>query len=230
MIAQEIFFYNGTLYANATQGPGIWEKKLAQVDLVVPGNTVIVQQNPPFNQAGGTNGGFADGGFTTQIFANFALYQYDASTNSYTQECIFPTNLGLSGLTSLPSGVSEEPCICSTYAGSITPNQYNPCGTNGIIVPYNNDGQLESGDILQYVLFTDPNDTLGSILVQSNSPSIAFNPATMQQGVTYYMAGTTTVAIPDNTGTFEICPPPGTPPGSFTVQATALTDAYCTCP
>lgn len=188
MIVQEFFFQNGVLYAHAVQGPGNWVKKLVQVDLVVPGNTVIVQQNPPFNQAGGTNGGFADGGFTTQIFGNFVLFEYDAATNNYTQKCNFPTNLGFSGLTGLPSGVSEEPCICNTYAGSIVSNPNNPCGTNSIIVPYNNNAQLESGDILQYVLFTDLNDTLGSIIVQSNSPNIAFNPATMQQGVTYYIA------------------------------------------
>lgn len=38
-----------------------------------------------------------------------------------------------------------------------------------------------------------------------------------------------TQTFSSNTGTLQVCPPPGTPPGSFTVQATALTDAYCTC-
>jgi len=42
-------------------------------------------------------------------------------------------------------------------------------------------------------------------------------------------AGTTTLTFPNNTGTFQICLPPGTPPGSFTVQATALTDNFCVC-
>ena len=158
---------------------------------------------------------------------------------------------------------------------------------------------LDNDDLLQFILFSDPADTLGSILATSNTPTFTFNSVTMQTGVTYYVAaiagnnvggnvdindpcfdisnvteliwhplpevelqtdnsdvcagncrtltamltgtppfvltvsspaGTTTVTIQNNTDTFQICPPPGTPPGSFTVQATALTDAYCTCP
>ncbi|MDX2135431.1 MAG: hypothetical protein SFV52_11605 [Saprospiraceae bacterium] len=188
MIVQEFFLQNGILYAHAAQGPGNWVNKVVQVDLVNPGNTVIVQNTPPFNLAGGTNGGFANGGFSTQIFANPGLYQYFVSTNSYTLKCNFAPNLGLFGLTDLPPGLAEDPCVCSTDAGSVVPLQFNPCGTNSVTVPYNNDAQLESGDLLQYVLFTNPADTLGSILVQSNSPFIPFNPALMQPGVTYYIA------------------------------------------
>ncbi len=303
MIVQEFFFQNGVLYAHAAQGPGNWVKKLVQVDLVVPGNTVIVQNDPPFNLAGGTNGGFADGGFSTQIFGNAGLFEYDASTNGYTQKCNFPANLGLSGLTSVPSGVSEEPCICNTDAGSVTPNQFNPCPNSSVGVPYNGNAQLESGDILQYVLFSDPADTLGSIIVQQSNPFIAFNPATMQLGTTYYLATIAgnnlngnvdlndpcvdfsnaaqvtwrprpavsfSVADPDvcaggcltlnvtltgspvfylngilisggnvvgtfnqtffsNSGTMQVCAPNGVSPGSLVIQATSLTDAFCTC-
>lgn len=32
-----------------------------------------------------------------------------------------------------------------------------------------------------------------------------------------------------HTGSFQVCPPAGTPPGAFSVQATALTDAWCMC-
>lgn len=55
-------------------------------------------------------------------------------------------------------------------------------------VPYNTNAVLDGNDILRYILFSNTNDTLGSIIVQSNSTVIAFNPATMQTGVTYYLA------------------------------------------
>lgn len=189
MVVHEFFYQNGILYAQASQGPGNWVNKLVQVDLADPGNTVIVQQNPPFNQAGGTNGGFASGGYSTQIFGSSALYQYDAASNSYSQNCNFPTSLGgFAGLTDVPAGVAEESCICLTYAGTVTPTILRLCLTNSVTVPYNNNAALESGDGLEYILFSDPSDTLGSIIVRSNSPLIAFNPATMQVGVTYYLA------------------------------------------
>lgn len=205
----------------------------------------------------------------------------------------------MNGLTDLPPGVSEESCICTTFAGSVNTTTFNICIPGSVTVPYNNNAVLDANDILRYILFSDLNDTLGSIIVQSSTATIAFNPATMQPGVTYYLATLTgdnlngnvdlidpcidisntaaqvtwrerptvtfTVANPDlcagecltvtatftgtppvsltyttpfgssaqsfggSTGTFQVCAPTGTPPGTLTVQATALTDAWCTC-
>jgi hypothetical protein len=42
-------------------------------------------------------------------------------------------------------------------------------------------------------------------------------------------AGTFTQTFSGNTGTFQVCTAAGSPPGSLVVQATALTDAFCTC-
>jgi hypothetical protein len=42
-------------------------------------------------------------------------------------------------------------------------------------------------------------------------------------------SGTVTQTFPGNTGTFQVCTLPGSPPGSLVVPATALTDAFCTC-
>jgi hypothetical protein len=188
---------------------------------------------------------------------------------------------------------------CDTYAGTMQGQTLHACINQPATFTHNGDDVLDGNDLLQFILFSDPNDTLGSIIAISNTPTFAFDPATMQTGVTYYVAaiagnnvggnvdfddpcfdisnaaeliwhplpevvlqtdnndvcpggcrtltavltgtppftltvtspaGTTTVTIQDNTGTFQICPPPGTPPGSFTVQAMMLTDAYCTCP
>jgi len=191
------------------------------------------------------------------------------------------------------------PSCCPTDAGTMQNQTTHACVNETAALPHNGDEVLDNDDLLQFILFSDLTDTLGSIIAISNTPTFTFNPATMQTGVTYYVAaiagnnvggnvdfndtcfdisnavqliwhplpevelqtdnsdvcagncrtitatltgtpsftmtlsspaGTTTVTIQNNTGTFEICLPPGTPPGSFTVQATALTDAYCTCP
>ncbi len=41
--------------------------------------------------------------------------------------------------------------------------------------------------------------------------------------------GSVTQTFSGNTGTFQVCTLPGSPPGSLVVPATALTDALCTC-
>jgi hypothetical protein len=38
-----------------------------------------------------------------------------------------------------------------------------------------------------------------------------------------------TQTFPGNTGTFQVCVPVGAPPGSFSVAATSLIDAFCSC-
>ncbi len=190
------------------------------------------------------------------------------------------------------------PSCCITHAGAMLEQTLHACINEPATLTHNGDEVLDNDDLLQFILFSDPNDTLGSIITISNTPTFTFNPATMQTGVTYYVAAiagnnlggnvdfddpcfhisnaaeliwhplpevelqtdnsdvcpggcrtltavltgsppfTLTVSSPagiesftfqSNTGTFEICPPPGMPPGSFTVQATTLTDAYCTC-
>lgn len=187
---------------------------------------------------------------------------------------------------------------CQTNAGQITASPLNPCPDDVATVPEATQTLLEGDDLLQYILFSNPADTLGSILATSNTPSFTFNPATMQTGVTYYIAAiagnnaggnvdqndpcldisnailvvwrplpavTFSVANPDvcagacttvtatftgtapfnltyttpagataqtfsgNTGTFQVCTPAGSAPGSFSVQATGLADFYCTC-
>jgi hypothetical protein len=57
-----------------------------------------------------------------------------------------------------------------------------------VTVPYNTNAVLDGNDILRYILFSNINDTLGSIIVQNSSANIAFNATTMQTGVTYYLA------------------------------------------
>ena len=188
---------------------------------------------------------------------------------------------------------------CDTEAGTMVVLTLHACINQPATFTHNGDEVLDGNDLLQFILFSDPADTLGSIIAISNTPTFTFDPSTMQTGVTYYVAaiagnnvggnvdfddpcfdlsnaaeliwhplpevvlqtdnsdvcaggcqtinatfvgtppftltvsspaGTASFTFQSNSGTFDICPPPGTPPGSFTVQATALTDTFCTCP
>jgi len=206
-------------------------------------------------------------------------------------------------LSGSPNGTVVKVLICcpgcQTDAGQITASPLNLCPDNVATVPTATQTFLEGDDLLQYILFSNPADTLGSIIATSNTPSFSFNPGTMQTGVTYYIAaiagnnlggnvdlndpcldisnaiqvtwrplptvtfsaanpdvcagacttitanfigtppftltytspvsGSVTQTFSGNTGTFQVCTAAGSPPGSFSVQATALADAWCTC-
>jgi hypothetical protein len=192
------------------------------------------------------------------------------------------------------------PLCCLTDAGNMIGISQTVCINQDAVFTHNGDEELESGDLLQFILYTSPANPLGTILATANTPNFSYNPATMQTGQTYYVAaiagnnvggnvnlndpcldisnagqltwralpgvllqlnnpdvcpgncraisatftgtppytltvnnpftGDFTVNFNTNSGGFQICPPPGTPAGSFTVQAVALTDAFCACP
>jgi hypothetical protein len=80
-------------------------------------------------------------------------------------------------------------CVnCTTEAGTLGSNFANVCVPDDIIVPHNNDDDLDANDILRFILFSDFNNPWGSILANSSTTTISFNPATMQFNVPYYVA------------------------------------------
>jgi hypothetical protein len=80
------------------------------------------------------------------------------------------------------------PDPCPVDAGVMNGNNLDLCPGQAANTSPSVQFFLESNDLLQYVLFSNPNDTIGSIIATSNTPSFTFNPATMQTGVTYYIA------------------------------------------
>ncbi len=78
------------------------------------------------------------------------------------------------------------PCLLD--AGILDSAPLSLCPENKADIPPATFTYLEPDALLQYILFSDLNDTLGSIIATSNNPSFAFNPAIMQTGTTYYMA------------------------------------------
>jgi hypothetical protein len=294
IIVSELFYQGGVLYGVAVEGPPPFMNRVIQVNVTNPDQSLIVVNNPPF----GANGGTTNNGYTTAISPSNILRQYNATTNTFTTLCTLAQ--AMNGLTDLPPGLAEEPCLCTTFAGTVNNQTFNACMPTSVTVPYNNNAVLDGNDILRYILFSNLADTLGSIIVQSSSAVIPYNPATMQTGVPYYLATvagnnqggnvnlsdpcldvsntaaqviwrprpsvTLTVANPNvcvgectsvtanftgtppfvlsysspatgimtqnfssNNGTFQVCAPAGAIPGSLTVQATSLTDAWCTC-
>ena len=181
----EFFYSNGVLYGMAAQNGA---PVVLQINITNPDQSTVAVPNAPFNG----NGGITNNGYTTAIQPTNILRQYDVNTNTFEDICnlssFIPNSQGFNGLTDLPAGVAEEPCLCSTFAGTVNPTTLNICVPGNVVVPYNNNATLGSGDILRYILFSNTNDTLGSIIVQSSTATIAFNPATMQTGVTYYLA------------------------------------------
>lgn len=77
--------------------------------------------------------------------------------------------------------------LCQTNAGQINAAPLTLCGTATANVPPATQTFLEPGDLLRYILFSDPNDTAGSIIATSITPSFSFNPALLQPNVTYYI-------------------------------------------
>jgi len=182
IIVSEFFYQNGVLYGLAVEGPPPFTARVIQVDVTNPEQSFIVVNNPPFN----ANGGTTSNGYTTAVSPSSVLRQYDISTNTYNTLCTLPA--GMNGLSELPPGVEPAPCLCTTFAGTVNNQTFNICIPGSVTVPYNNNATLDGNDILRYILFSDVGDTLGSIIVQSSSATIAFDPVTMQTGVTYFLA------------------------------------------
>lgn len=183
MIISEFFYQNGVLYGfGVLSGTTV----VVQINTTDPSQSTVVHSGLNVNSGGTTNEGYttAFGGSTTDV-----LYQYNVNTNTFDFICdldaFIPGSDGFTGLTDLPPGVQEAPCLCSTFAGTVNPATFNICIPGSVTVPYNNNAALDANDILRYILFSNLNDTLGSIIVQSSTATIAFDPATMQPDVPY---------------------------------------------
>jgi hypothetical protein len=294
----DIFYINGILYGIASATPN-GNSVLVQIDVNDPSQSVIVGPLFPTNAAEGGiwNGDaglfYADG--------SFDIYFFNPDDGASTLICDTPPGIGIYGLSFPPSGLPEYTCICTTDAGVLPQaGPFNVCTNNTLNFPAATQTGLDPNDVLRYVLFSNPTDTAGSIVATSTTPSFVFDSATIQTGVTYYIAamagnnlngnvdlddpcldfsnalqvvwrplpavafslagspdvcagdcravtatftgtppftlayttpaGSFTRIFSGNTGSFQVCVPTGTPPGALTVQATDLTDAWCTCP
>jgi hypothetical protein len=86
------------------------------------------------------------------------------------------------------ANICNGPPCCSTDAGTMLAQTISVCANQQATFTHNGDEVLDGNDLLQFILFSNLNDTLGSIIAISNTPTFTFNPATMQADVTYYVA------------------------------------------
>jgi hypothetical protein len=115
------------------------------------------------------------------------LYSFDLPDNTTNLECaVSPYGYG-SGMGEVPPGFPASACQCPTDAGNVPTANATIC-VNQTFPFTNTGGFLDNNDIKRYILFSNPADTLGSIVATSATPSFTFNPTTMQTGVTYYAA------------------------------------------
>ncbi len=95
--------------------------------------------------------------------------------------------------------------MCTTDAGNISASLLNLCPNDIATLPDATQTNLDNNDVLQYILFSDLNDTLGSILGTSVTPNFFFNPATMQLGASYYIAAIAGDNLGGNVDLNDVC-------------------------
>jgi len=287
-VLTDLFYFNGQLYASNS----------AFVYLV---NTSNPAASIPQNSSISSDFAIADEGFYIGFsFGSPVFGQFNPVNGVNNILCALTPPVPGGSLQQVPAGAPQPPPCCTTEAGMLPGGgPFNICINTPLSFPPATGVVLDNNDLLRYILFSNPADTLGSILATSNTPSFAFNPATMQTDVTYYVAaiagnnlngnvdlndpcldisnaiqvtwrplptvtfsaanpevcagacttvttnfmgtapftvtytnpvsGAVTQIFPGNTVTFQVCTAAGAPPGSFSVQATVLTDAWCTC-
>lgn len=291
--------YLDGIYYGTVSGAGFGN--LVNVNLANPSASTIVSPLPSIGLVAGSSAN--DPNCPRLFWYKYGaglVYYYDVNTSTWGTQCSsFPIAFG--GADSQNDYSFPFTCSCTTNAGNVTNQANTICGTDTpAVVPFTGGETLDSDDILRYILFTNLNNPAGSILVQSSSPNIPFNPATMTVGQTYYLgtlagnnaagvvnladpckdfsdqfaqiiwrnkpsvsfsvanpqiceggckvvtanfvgtppfgltyqtvfASGMTVNFPTSPGTFEVCPPAGTPLGSFNLSAVEVADLFCLC-
>ena len=96
-----------------------------------------------------------------------------------------------------------DPCLVK--AGLIPSPDLTFCEGTPAIFPPATPNVLPNGTMLQYILFSNPDDTLGSILAISNTPGFDFDPALMQTNVKYYITAVAGIELNGNVDLDNSC-------------------------
>ena len=200
----DIFYIDGVLYANGVDQAlnGI----LVEINVSAPALSVITPWSAGYTDGEGGNWNGVEGLFFAD--ASQQLYFYNPQDESVSTLCIeLETAFAITGLTTLPAGLPESACIpaCTTDAGELTQSgPFNTCVNNPFSFPAADQTDLDANDLLQYVLFTNPADTAGSIIAVSNTPQFNFM-LPMQTGLTYYVAAVAGNNLNGNVDLTDIC-------------------------
>lgn len=187
VVITSLFWHNGSLHGGGGPPPGMF-----QIPINNPSNATFVMSFPyPFSSltnlaSGATLVSWVGGGQLSQI--DFAYY--DIATGNLNEICPTPLNNVGASIEILPPNI-PLPCVClpSSAGLPIGNATFNVCVPNtantatqfdaGVIVDYN--------DGVNYILYTNPNNILGSILAQNNTGIFNFLPS-YTAGTSYYVA------------------------------------------
>jgi hypothetical protein len=171
----DLFYFNGQLYASG--------QNVFLVNVSNPSASVLQTSSISPDAA------VADEGFYIGLnFGSIVFGQFNPITDQKDILCTLTPPVPGSSLQQVPASAPPPPLCCTTDAGTLSGGPFNICGTGPVNFSAASGVVLDGNDLLRYILFTNPSDTLGSIIATSSTPSFSFNPATMQTGVTYYIA------------------------------------------
>jgi hypothetical protein len=188
----QLFFWNGELYAigsipgSSPQQWGLYTIGIGDPLVLTLIETYAQICSGPIAAVPGV-GIFSS--FLLPLCANSStgFENYDVATNTAVPACDLGDNIY--GLSYIPPGFPppSSTCLCDTEAGAVSPSNLSLCIDEDF--DFSSSGSdLEADDILQFILFSNLADTLGSILLTSNSSSFSFSQPPLTAGVTYYVA------------------------------------------
>lgn len=205
------FFWNGQLYAyefDFSSIPQVFSLVTLQLGNPIVATTVntvsVICSGGVATIPSGPNAGIY-GGVFDQNCSGTDLYNFDINNNSAELECAVNASLAY-GISGIPPGFPPPPaaCSCVTTASALTTAGGNLC----VNAPFDfevSGGFLEPDDVEQYILFSNLNNITGSIIATSNNTEFSFDPATMQTGVTYYVAAIAGNNAGGNVNLSDVC-------------------------
>lgn len=96
-------------------------------------------------------------------------------------------------------------CNCTSSAGTMSAVLQTVCEGQPVTAVYNNDGVLDSDDVLQYILHTGSGTVLGTVLAVGSTAQFAYIPGVTLTGTTYYISPV--VGTNDGTGSVNLNDP-----------------------
>lgn len=183
----ELFYFNGQLYGMADFFTGSNNIIVVlQIDTANPAASTPAQ-NPPGNYFWATSSPSGTV-YVEDSFTPVAINTYNVASNTVTPLCTgLPISGSIRGLTVAPAGTPELSCICLSAAGTPQISAANGCVPLPLSVGFNNDAAPDNNDVVRYILYSDPNNPLGSIIQNNATPDFLFTPP-LQADITYYVA------------------------------------------
>lgn len=189
---EDLYFWNGALYGiTPFSGNAVYQINTTNPSASV--QTSSINSNPILGMEGIPGFGIV----TASASPYNGLSLYDPATGGITNYCMLNPQASIRSLTSWPPGTPELPCPCPSDAGTITNVAPNICTQFPVSIPFPTGTHLEPNDALQFILFTNPNAPLTTIVATSDLPSFVYNASTMQTGVQYCIAAIVGDSLPN---------------------------------